>query len=155
MCIFCSKKVNKSEEVRDHDHFTGKYEGCAHSKCNIKAHQMFKNKINIPVVFHDSNYDIKCFISASQKIVSEDCFVKNIGGIACNMEIYKSININNFTIIDSYAHLTSSLDTLIKNLPDSKKSLLRTIDEEFDLIKIKGFHPYEMITSSKMLYLPI
>ena len=75
MCIFCSKKVNKSEKVRDHDHFTGKYEGCAHSKCNTKAHQMFKNKINIPVVFHNANYDIKCFISAFQKIVSEDCFV--------------------------------------------------------------------------------
>jgi hypothetical protein len=158
MCIFCSKKVNKIDKVRDHDHFTGKYEGVAHSKCNIKAHQMFKNKINIPVVFHNANYDIKCFISAFKKIVSEDCFVKNIGGIACNMEIYKSININNFTIIDSYAHLTSSLDTLIKNLPDDKKTLLRTIsnnDEEFNLIKKKGFYPYEMITDSKMLYLPI
>jgi hypothetical protein len=158
MCIFCSKQVKKSEKVRDHDHFTGKYEGVAHSKCNIKAHQMFKNKINIPVVFHNANYDIKCFISAFQKIVSKDCFVENIGGIACNMEIYKSININTFTIIDSYAHLTSSLDTLIKNLPDDKKTLLRTIsknEEEFNLIKKKGFYPYEMITNTEKLYLPI
>ena len=158
MCIFCSKTVLKKEKVRDHDHFTGKYEGVAHSNCNIKAHQMFKNKINIPVVFHNANYDIKCFISAFQKIVSKDCFVKNIGGIACNMEIYKSLSINTFTILDSYSHLTSSLDTLIKNLPDCKKVLLRTIsknEQEFELIKKKGFYPYEMITSSKMLYLPI
>ena len=158
MCIFCNKTVKKQDKVRDHNHFNGKYEGVAHSKCNIKAHQMFKNKINIPVVFHNANYDIKCFISAFQKIVSKDCFVKNIGGIACNMEIYKSININNFTIIDSYAHLTASLDSLIKNLPDNKKTLLRTIsnnEEEFNLIKKKGFYPYEMITSSKMLHLPI
>jgi hypothetical protein len=68
----------------------------------------------------------------------EECFVKNIGGIACNMEIYKSINTNNFTIIDSYAHLTSSLDTLIKNN-----------EEEFNLIKKKGFYPYEMIQVPK------
>ena len=59
------------------------------------------------------------------------------------MEIYKSININNFTIIDSYAHLTSSLDQCIQ------------LDEEFDLIKKKRFYPYEMITNSKILYLPI
>jgi hypothetical protein len=99
---------------------------------------MFNNKVNIPVVFHNANHDIKCFISAFQKIVSEECFVKNIGGIACNMEIYKSINTNNFTIIDSYAHLTSSLDTLIKNN-----------EEEFNLIEKKGFYPYEMIQVPK------
>ena len=55
MCIFCSKTVFQVDKVRDHDHFTGKYEGVAHSKCNIKAHQIFKNKINIPVVFHNAN----------------------------------------------------------------------------------------------------
>ena len=154
-CRFCSKPL-KSDRVRDHCHFTGKYEGAAHSKCNIKAYQMFKGKINIPVIFHNANYDIRCFISAFQKIKGDAC-VSKISGIPCNMELFKSININNFNIICSYAHLSSSLDTLIKNLPDSKKNLLKTIatDENFELIKKKGFYPYELITSIDRLDFPI
>ena len=41
-------------KVRDHCHFTGKYRGAAHNKCNLK---MGKDK-TIPVVFHNgSRYD--------------------------------------------------------------------------------------------------
>ena len=55
---------------------------------------MFKGKTNIPVIFHNANYDIKCFISAFQKLKGDECVIDNIGGIPSNMEIYKSININ-------------------------------------------------------------
>jgi hypothetical protein len=107
-CRFCNKKLG-NDRVRDHCHFTGKYEGASHSTCNIKAHQMFKGKINIPVIFHNANYDIRCFISAFQKLKGTDC-IKNIGGIPCNMEIFKSININTFCIIDSYAQNFGGFD---------------------------------------------
>ena len=126
--------------MRDHDHYTGKYEGGAHQFCNVKAFQMFKGKANIPIVFHNANYDIKCFMSAFQKLKGDDAVIENIGGIPCNMEIFKSININSYSIIDSYAHLSSSLDKLLKNLPSEKKVLLRTLasnDEEFALINKK------------------
>ena len=125
--------------VRDHDHYTGKYEGGAHQFCNVKAFQMFKGKTNIPI----ANYDIKCFMDAFQKLEGDDAVINNIGGIPCNMEIFKSININSYSIIDSYAHLFSSLDKFIKNLPSEKKVLLRTLasnDEEFTLINKKGFY---------------
>lgn len=157
VCIFCNKDL-KTDRVRDHCHFTGKYEGAAHSQCNIKSHQMFKGKINIPIFFHNANYDIRCFISAFQKMKGDEVLVDKISGIPCNMEIYKSLNINTFSINCSYAHLSSSLDTLIKNLPDNKKDLLRTIadtDEKFELIKKKGFYPYEMITNIEKLDMPI
>lgn len=148
LCIFCKKKFNENR-VRDHDHYTGKYEGGAHQFCNVKAFQMFKGKANIPIVFHNANYDIKCFMSAFQKLKGDDAVIENIGGIPCNMEIFKSININSYSIIDSYAHLSSSLDKLLKNLPSEKKVLLRTLasnDEEFALINKKGFYPSELIT---------
>ena len=61
------------------------------------------------------------------------------------MEIYKSLNIDNICIMDSYAHLSSSLSTLIENLPDNKKITLKTITndpENFLLINKKGFYPY-------------
>ena len=58
-CEFCYNKTNKKEyklmcKVRDHCHFTGKYRGAAHSKCNLK----YKVPKFIPVAFHNgSNYD--------------------------------------------------------------------------------------------------
>ena len=157
LCVFCNKRLNENR-VRDHDHYTGIYEGGAHQFCNVKAFQMFKGKTNIPIVFHNANYDIKCFMSAFQELKGDDAVIDYIGGIPCNMEIFKSININSYSIIYSYAHLSSLLDKLIKNLPSEKKVLLRTLasnDEEFALINKKGFYPYELITSQNKLFMPI
>ena len=47
------------QKVRDHCHYTGKYRGAAHSKCNL-AHRIPKH---IPVVFHNlSGYDAHVII---------------------------------------------------------------------------------------------
>ena len=97
-------------------------------------------------------------MSAFQKLKGDDAVIDNIGSIPCSMEILKSIHINSYSIIDSYAHLSSSLDKLIKNLPSEKKVLLRTLasnDEKFASIDKKGFHPYELITSQDKLFMPI
>ena len=38
-CSICNKKFQEDHErVRDHCHFTGKYRGCAHNKCNLDSH---------------------------------------------------------------------------------------------------------------------
>ena len=38
-CYLCNEKFDEQDDknykVRDHDHATGKYRGCAHRKCNI------------------------------------------------------------------------------------------------------------------------
>ena len=48
------KKSTKQDVKLDHCHFTGKYRGAAHSKCNLK----YKVPKNIPVAFHNgSSYD--------------------------------------------------------------------------------------------------
>ena len=51
------KKFSKSKnyrKVRDHCHYTGKYEGAAHNISNLK----FNVPNEIPVAFHNSsNYD--------------------------------------------------------------------------------------------------
>jgi hypothetical protein len=106
VCRFCNLGLNGDDKVRDHCHFTGRYEGAAHFKCNIKSHQLFKGKPKIPVLFHNANYDMRCFMSAFRKIKGDENLVKSVGGVPCNMEVFKCLNINSFVILDSYAHLS-------------------------------------------------
>ena len=53
-CHVCRKLFTKGDKkVRDHCHFTGKYMGAVHSKCNMN----YRIK-DIPIVFHNlSSYD--------------------------------------------------------------------------------------------------
>ena len=160
ICSLCNKIIQydpKNNKVRDHCHFTGKYLGAAHQNCNLKSNQIFKGNMKIPLFFHNANYDIKCFINAFRTLNPEDTF-KRIGGVPCNMEIYKTLNIDNICIMDSYAHLSASLSSLISNLPDDKKINLKSItsdSEKFKLINEKGFYPYEFVDCIEKLDTPI
>ena len=54
---FCVDKDDENcenrKKVKDHCHYTGKFRGDAHSKCNLK------NKVtkNIPIIIHNTSYD--------------------------------------------------------------------------------------------------
>ena len=78
---FCTDKNNKKEfklkqKVRDHDHYTGKYRGAAHSICNLRC----KIPREIPVGFNNgSTYDYHFII---KQLVKEfkgnfDCLGEN------------------------------------------------------------------------------
>ena len=61
-----------------------------------------------------------------------------------------NFNINNkLAFVDSFQLLSSSLDSLVKNLDkDDFKYLSQEFDSEvLDLVKQKGFYPYEDISS--------
>ena len=58
-CCICKKRfTNDNKKVRDHCHFTGKYRGAAHNKCNMN----YKISKNIPVVFHNGSTQYYHFI---------------------------------------------------------------------------------------------
>ena len=62
------------------------------------------------------------------------------------LEKYMSFNINNkLHFIDSFQFISSSLDSLVKNLgKDDFKYLNQKFDNDvLDLLKQKGFYPYE------------
>ena len=50
-CHICNKEILYSDKVRDHCHFTGKFRGPAHNKCDLNL--TLKN-FKIPVFFHNS-----------------------------------------------------------------------------------------------------
>ena len=60
ICWICQKEFGEREKkVRDHCHFTGKYRGAAHVKCNLQ----FKKPKFTPVIFHNlSGYDAHLFV---------------------------------------------------------------------------------------------
>ena len=70
ICHICSRELGE-DRVRDHCHFTGKYRGAAHNKCNLKCR---KPKV-LPVIFHNlQGYDAHLFIKQLAKLEGKlDC----------------------------------------------------------------------------------
>ena len=108
-CWICDNDyIDTNVKVRDHCHITVKYRGSAHRDCiiNVKLNQ------KIPVVFHNlKNYDSHLIIQELGK------FNLKINAIPNGLEKYVSFSINNkLSFIDSFQFLSSSLESLVKNL---------------------------------------
>ena len=142
-CSICELPITKNDKVRDHDHISGLYRGCAHNTCNINFnHKNFK----IPVYFHNlKGFDGHLIIQGLKKKN-----FSNIQIIAQNFEKYMTFSFGDFRFLDSFAFLTSGLATLAENLlTDGKKAFPHTLKdstltvEQQDLILKKGVYPYE------------
>ena len=76
-------------------------------------------------------------------------FNLKINAIPNGLKKYMSFTINNkLSFIDNFHFLSSSLDSLIKNLSNND---FKYLNQEFDnnildLIKQKGFYPYEYMS---------
>ena len=146
-CHICDCEFqNDDVKVRDHDHITGLYRGCAHQSCNINLN--YKN-YKVPVYFHNlKGFDGHLIIQG----LKEMNFSK-VDIIAQNFEKYMTISFGVFRIYDSFAFLSSSLDVLSSNLlKDGIGNFKHTIkndssDKQKELIVKKGVYPYEYIDS--------
>ena len=130
MSCICKKSFTKDDKkVRDHCHFTGKYRGAAHNKCNIN----YKITINIRTIFYNlSLYDSHFIIKelANEFDGELECFVENTEKyISFSVEINKKItkkdedgnekNVNipyKLKLIDSYIFMPASLSEHVGNL---------------------------------------
>ena len=66
-CHICNKELEE-DKVRDHCHFTGKYRGAAHNKCNL----LCKKPMILPVIFHNlQGYDAHLFIKQLASLPGE------------------------------------------------------------------------------------
>ena len=159
-CWICKKKLNLEDRVRDHCHFTGRYRGAAHNRCNLK----YCKPNNISVFFHNlTGYDSHLFIKKLG--VTEG----NIDCIPNNEEKYisfsKTIKTGEYTnkkgetkdkyfkivFKDSMKFLLSSVEALVNNLPkDGFKNLEKYFTpEQVKLLKQKGFFPYDYMDDIK------
>ena len=130
-------------KLRDNCYIPGKYRGSAHRDFNIKV----KLNHKIPIVFRN----LKNYVShLTMHELGKFSFKRNV--LPNGLEKYISFNINNnFIFIDSFQFLSSSLDSLVKNLgKDNFKYLSQESDTKvLDLVKQKGFYPYEYMSSFK------
>ena len=153
---------DKNYKVRDHCHFTGRYRGAAHNSCNLK----YRKPNFTPVVFHNlSGYDshlfikilgfsegnIDCIPNNEEKHIS---FTKNIqvGSYTNKKGENKPLN-HRVRFIDSFNFMTTSLDSLVNNLPkDAFHNVKRCYAEDkLSLLTRKGVYPYEYMNSPEKL----
>ena len=159
-CHICYKPFTQTNlKVRDHCHYTGLYRGPTHLLCNSR----YKIPSYIPVVFHNlSGYDVHLFVRELGAHTSE------IGEIAKNKEDYISFSIKvpvdsyidkngeekdkliELRFTDSFKFMSSSLDSLTKNLVSRGKKLFGFEDYselQYGLLTRKGVYSYEYINS--------
>ena len=161
------KKVNPDYvKVRDHCHFTGKFRGAAHSKCNLK----YKKPKFTPIFFHNlKGYDshlfmknlgksegiITCIANNEEKYIS---FSKRIQVGTYKVIVRKEGKdveeersvYNELRFLDSAAFMRSSLASLTKSLAVNPEKLIHTrstFREKTVLVSRKGVYPYDWMNS--------
>ena len=158
-CWICGEYLG-NDRVRDHCHFTGRYRGPAHNRCNLK----YRKPKNISVFFHNlSGYDSHLFIKklgTPNKNENIDCIPNNeekyisfsktiVTGQYTNKK--GEVKDKTFKIIfkDSLKFMSSSLG--VNNLPkDAFKNLLKYFTpKQAEILKQKGFYPYEYMDSEE------
>ena len=150
-CFICKKPFEKAKDkVRDHCHFTGKFRGAAHSKCNL----MFRVPNFVPVFFHNlKNYDAHFIVKALGTVPGDTKCIAN------NEEKYISFS-KKFKVwedefksksmearfLDSAAFMSDALANLVKNLEDDNFNQTKKVfKDKWKLFQKKGVFPYEWL----------
>ena len=160
-CWICGEELG-NDRVRDHCHYTGCYRGAAHNTCNLK----YRKPESVPVFFHNlTGYDSHLFIKklgSSNKKETIECIPNNeekyitftktiITGQYTNKKGEEKNKTFNIVFKDSLKFMSSSLGALVNNLPKNgfKNISKYYTPEEVELIKQKGFYPYEFMDTEE------
>ena len=161
-CWICGEELGNDVKVRDHCHYTGRYRGAAHNSCNLK----YSKPKGVPVFFHNlTGYDSHLFIKklgSSNKKETIECipnneekyitFTKNIiVGQYTNKKGEDKDKTFKIVFKDSLKFMSSSLGALVNNLPKNgfKNISKYYTPEQVELIKQKGFYPYEFMDTEE------
>ena len=128
-CHICEEKfcMDKDDEnyknkrkVKDHCHYTGKFRGAAHSKCNLN----YKVPKDIPIIIHNASYDTHFIINQlAEEFKGElDCIGENMERyITFSTPIKKKCDDGEtvtykLRFIDSFRFMSTSLSELVDNM---------------------------------------
>ena len=128
VCHICERKFCTDEhdenyknrkKVKDHCHYTGKFRGAAHSKCNLN----YKVPKDIPIIIHNASYDTHFIINQLAKEFKGelDCIGENMekyitfsAPIKKNCDDGKTVT-RKLMFIDSFRVMSASLSDLVDN----------------------------------------
>lgn len=162
-CWICEEMFEDDTKVLDHCHYSGKFLGWSHQRCNIN-----RSVTNfIPVIAHNaSNYDlhhickqlhaidpqhlVSVIPSTDEKYIALDVAIFIRSYVDTNgrtQKVYEHLR-----FIDSLRFLLCSLDKLAATLTKEDFGLIDDhfrdfTEEERQLIKQKGFYPYSYVDS--------
>lgn len=142
----------KGPKVRDHDHWTGHFRGAAHSGCNL----LYRKVKKIPLFFHNlSGYDGHIIFENIPKVD----FPTEPKLLAKSLEKFISIRFGVLEMKDSLNFLSSSLDSLVKDLKEKSNGNLKEVfqttyryfkehwshipEDSFEMLTRKLVYPYE------------
>ena len=113
-CWICKVDLTNDDKDQDHCHFTGKYCGGAHGKCN----RALKKDKTIPVGFHnETKYDFHLLVRELGRVQG------HIRTIARNFEQYisveKAVRIRETTVVDKNGKPVVKKDTWYIRLVDT------------------------------------
>ena len=156
-CHICNKEL-REDKVRDHCHFTGKYRGAAHNKCNL----MCRKPMVLPVIFHNlQGYDahlfikllvrlegdLNCIPSTEEKYISFSKSIKVDEYYSYKTEQMVSVNFE-LRVLDSFKFLQTSLANLVSNLsPGDFINTKHVFKKNTELLTRKGAYPYDYVSS--------
>ena len=165
-CYACGKTFSDEEDglrkVRDHCHFTGRFRGALHSKCNLRLR---KTKV-IPVFFHNlEGYDSHLFVKhvadteGSVNCIphNEEKYITFTKNVWVDVEETKDGGESNIFLklkfLDTMHFMASSLEKLVNNLnPNQFKHTSKYFqNEKLSLMLKKGIYPYEYMDSQEKL----
>ena len=152
-CYMCKKELDweseKNYPVRDHDHGKKKnnFRGAACNYCNIN---FFNRTKKIPAFCHNlKSYDMNLFLLDLIKSSGR------INVIPENLEKFKAIFTEQFTFLDSFSFLSSSLERLADDLKTSDINAFKRLEAEFPTgyksLTNKGVYFYDYASSFSVL----
>ena len=159
IALICSKGYE--QKVRDHCHYSGRYRGPDHTKCNFQ----YKIPSYISIVFHSLlGYNAHLFI---KELAASSTDRAKMGVIAKNKEDYILFSIKvevdkyikkngiekskeiELRFIDSFKFMSSSLDSLVNNLARGGGKFFgfeEYSENQYKLLIRKGIYPYQYMT---------
>ena len=122
------KIIKIKERLKDHCHYTGKFRGAAHSKCNLN----YKVPKDTPIITHNASYDTHFIINQLAKE-----FKGKLNCIGDNMEKYITFSVrikkecDNGKIITHKLKFTDSfrfMPTSLSELADIMSGIFNSIE---------------------------